>query len=189
MTTRILVDMDGVIADWGAHYGYHLDRHGHAAYGMPRHQDQLSYNLSENLTKTERMILTDIMEYPGFYEDLAPIEGGIEALHLMASKGFEVFIVTKPWVRNPTCASDKLNWVREHLGESWGGQVILTSDKTLIRGDYLIDDKPTITGAESLPGWTHVLFDQPYNQGIDKPRINNWSEWETIIDQLESKGT
>jgi hypothetical protein len=39
-------------------------------------------------------------------------------------------------------------------------RVILTHDKTLVRGDVLIDDKPGITG-NMIPAWKHLVFDSP----------------------------
>lgn len=82
---------------------------------------------------------------------------------------------------NLTCVRDKLDWLDRHVGEGWSSRAIITTDKTRIRGDVLIDDKPTITG-EFTPEWVHVLFDQPYNQHItDKARLTDWADWEHII--------
>lgn len=47
----------------------------------------------------------------------------------------------------------------------WLTRLIITSDKTKIRGDLLIDDKPYITGSE-YPAWEHVLFTAPYNSEL-----------------------
>jgi len=101
----------------------------------------------------------------------------------MVKAGHDVRIVTSPWVSNPTCASDKLNWVVKHYGSHWGPRVIITADKTLVRGDILIDDKPEIHGAAE-PEWEHVIFDQPYNRDIDKKRITDWSIWDLEIAEV-----
>ena len=44
------------------------------------------------------------------------------------------------------CAK-QIEWVAHRLGEYWTKRTILTNDKTVVRGDVLIDDKPTIVGA------------------------------------------
>ena len=178
---RVLVDMDGVIADWGAAYGAALDAHGPAAAGIPRHHQQTSFDLLAGRTEQERKIISAIMVSPGFYSRLQPIPGARQALKAIVKVGHDVRIVTSPWVSNPTCASDKLNWVSDRYGSHWAQRVILTTDKTLVYGDLLIDDKPEVTGAVE-PFWEHVLFDQPYNRSISrKRRMFRWDEWETII--------
>jgi len=178
---RVLVDMDGVIADWGAAYGASLDAFGPAAWGIPRHSDQRSFNLKEGRTVAEKRIIDLVMVEPGFYSRLQPIPGASWALRSMHQRGHDVRIVTSPFVSNPTCASDKLNWVREHYGDRWAQRVILTTDKTLVWGDVLIDDKPEVTG-DVEPAWEHVLFDQPYNRDVTgKRRIRDWDEWEKVL--------
>jgi hypothetical protein len=49
--------------------------------------------------------------------------------------------------------------------------VILTRDKTLVRGDVLVDDKPEIGGL-ATPHWRHLLYDQPYNRNSPGPRMS-----------------
>jgi hypothetical protein len=44
----------------------------------------------------------------------------------------------------------------------------------------LIDDKPEITGVEKEPTWEHILYDRPYNRGINKRRIT-WGNWKDIL--------
>ncbi len=177
---RILVDMDGVIADWGHAYGLSLDAFGDEAALIPRHKDQRSFNLNEGRTERERAIIAAVMVEPGFYARLEPIPGAKQALKAMVKQGHDVRIVTSPWVSNPTCASDKLNWIVKHYGSHWGARVIITTDKTLVYGDVLIDDKPEIHG-DVEPTWEHILFDQPYNQNVQKARIRDWSEWADVL--------
>lgn len=182
---RVLVDMDGVIADWGRAYGESLDRHGYAAAGIPRHRDQTGFNLNAGRTAEEKRIIASVMVEPGFYSRLQPIPGAMTALKTMLKEGHDVRIVTSPWVSNRTCASDKLNWVVERYGSHWGARVIITTDKTLVHGDVLIDDKPSVTGVAE-PLWTHILFDQPYNRDVDRPRITAWSEWRRVLAIFEA---
>lgn len=185
---RILVDMDGVIADWGNAYGESLDAHGEPAALIPRHADQRSFDLHAGRTPEEVAIIKQVMVERGFYKRLQPIPGAKQALKALLAQGHDVRIVTSPWVSNPTCASDKLNWIVKHYGSHWGARVIITSDKTLVRGDVLIDDKPEITG-EATPEWRQIVFDQPYNREVtDRPRLSSWDMtdvafaiWEGVV--------
>lgn len=178
---RILVDMDGVIADWGAEYGRQLSILGEEADNIPRHRDQRSFNLDAGRTKREQQLIAIAMNDSEFYRNLAPIPGAKTALKAALKAGHDVRIVTSPWVSNPTCASDKLNWVVRYYGAHWGQRVIITTDKTLVRGDVLIDDKPEVTGSDD-PTWEHILFDQPYNREVEnKRRITRWTELEEML--------
>lgn len=58
------------------------------------------------------------------------------------------------------CCQEKWEWVREHLGDEFLDRVILTRDKTVVRADLLVDDKPRITGAQhvSIPNGKSICF-------------------------------
>ena len=66
---------------------------------------------------------------------------------------------------------EKYEWVENYLGDAWVKRIILTRDKTLIKGDYLIDDKPVITGVERSPEWEQIVYDRPYNRDVNKKRL------------------
>jgi hypothetical protein len=56
----------------------------------------------------------------------------------------------------------------------------MCADKTLIKADYLIDDKPY--GNEQLPAcWKQIIYDQPYNRESPLPRIHRWKDWSKIV--------
>lgn len=46
-------------------------------------------------------------------------------------------------------------WIEKHFGHDFLEKVILTRDKTLIAGDFLIDDKPDIQGEEPAGACCH----------------------------------
>lgn len=179
---RILVDMDGVIADWGKQWDAELDFWGEEAARLPRHAEQTTFDLTAGRSKREKEIVAEIFNDECFYESLEPIDGALVALRALEGMGHEVFIVTSPWIYNPTCASQKIAWVREHLGDDWAKRTVITGDKTLVSGDILIDDKPTVTGV-AAPDWEHIIFEQPYNLNVArKRRIKSWLDWKTIME-------
>ncbi|MCT7149596.1 hypothetical protein M1196_23400, partial [Salmonella enterica subsp. enterica serovar Oranienburg] len=72
--------------------------------------------------------------------------------------------------------------------------MIITTDKTLVRGDILIDDKPVIsgelpeysTGTNHARSWEHVIFDQSYNRHItNRRRILDWGDIGALAEILE----
>ena len=179
---RVLVDQDGVLADWGKAWDAALEPYGDGGMFIPRHLDQRSFNLKDGRSPDEVQIINAIMEHPGFYADLEPIDGAITALKEILADGHDVAIVTSPYYSNPTCIADKVEWVRRHLGGKWLSRVILAGDKTRVSGDILIDDKDYITGAR-VPDWEHVHFTQPYNAHITgQRRLDSWADWRSVVE-------
>ena len=106
-------------------------------------------------------------DIPGIFALMAPMDGAIDAYEELA-KEFDVYILsTSPWA-NPSAWSDKLEWVKKHLGEVAYKRLILTHNKHLNKGDYLIDDRTKNGasefegeliqfGSEKFPDWSNVL--------------------------------
>ena len=89
-------------------------------------------------------------EFPGIFSLMEPVHGAIEAFSELAVK-FDTYILsTSPW-ENPSAWSDKLVWVKKHLGSHAYRRLILSHHKNLNVGDYLIDDRLN-TGADKFPG-------------------------------------
>ena len=89
-------------------------------------------------------------EIDGLFEDLEPMPGAIEAFHKLAGK-YDVYILsTAPW-NNPNAWTDKLLWVKKYLGDVAKKKLILSHNKHLNAGEYLIDDRLK-NGAEKFPG-------------------------------------
>lgn len=176
----ILIDMDGVQADWQGMFDKLISTY------MPHvpliTDESLNQYYAQDLYPEEhQMEIRKLMMTPGFYRDLKPIEGSIETIKKLAEK-YTVFFCTAPLDGHETCASEKIEWVREHYGDEFANCIVITRDKTIVRGDILIDDKPDITGF-AVPEWKQIIFDAPYNKGMH-PRIDFWSEAEEVIEQV-----
>jgi 5'-nucleotidase len=181
--------MDGVIAGWGDEFDRMLDLAGKAGAGIPRTKDQQQWDLNEGRTPLEQGIIKLIMQEPGFYRSLDPIPGAREALKAALKAGHDVRIVSSPFISNPTCASDKLDWIIRHYGKHWASRLVLTNDKTIVHGDLLVDDKPVITGSME-PTWTHVLFgDYAYNRNAPAAiRMRSWGTPDKLLELLDLIG-
>ncbi len=178
---HVLVDMDGVLADWTGLFNERISSlYPHLDF--PFLKDNSSWEMATGATPEMLEAINLVKEMPGFYADLKPIEGGRAALEAMLAQGFDVSICTSPWIQNPTCASDKLAWLDRHIGHGWADRAIITKDKTTVRGDFLIDDKPDIKGIYR-PEWEHIVFDAPYNKHLPTTsrRISVWEEWHDVI--------
>jgi 5'(3')-deoxyribonucleotidase len=81
---------------------------------------------------------------------MKPLPEAVDSFERL-SANFDVFILsTAPW-ENPSAWSDKLEWIKMHLGEKAYKRLILTHRKDLIRGDFLIDDRDK-NGANDFKG-------------------------------------
>jgi 5'(3')-deoxyribonucleotidase len=98
---------------------------------------------------------TDIDQIPGIFKDLQPVPGAISAFKEL-SKYYDVYILsTAPW-GNPEAWMEKRLWVEKHLGDLAHKRLILSHNKHLNIGDYLIDDR-LANGADRFRG-EHIMF-------------------------------
>lgn len=146
---RIYIDLDNTLCDFAAHY--------HAV-------------------RTEFPELKFPQSLPGFFTALKPMPGAVAAFQqLRALPATTVFILTAPSVRNVHCYTEKRVWVEQHLGLDAAYRLIISPNKGLLLGDYLIDDLAEGKGQEYFsgelihfgtvryPDWATVLSHSAFN--------------------------
>ncbi|XP_057274606.1 5'(3')-deoxyribonucleotidase, cytosolic type [Pezoporus wallicus] len=189
---RVLVDMDGVVADFEG-----AVLRGFSARFPAEPRVELAARSGFSVREQYRGLRPDlaakvasVYESPGFFLGLDPIPGALEALQeMIRMQDTEVFICTSPLRNYEHCVLEKYKWVEKHLGPEFVERIILTRDKTVVSADLLFDDKDTITGAEPNPSWEHILFTCCHNRHIQlqapRRRLLSWADdWKGI---LESK--
>lgn len=107
----------------------------------------------------------------GFFRGLEPIDGAIDAMKSLSIK-YNVFILTAPSEMNPLCYTEKRLWVEDHLGYNWVSKLIISPDKSLFIGDYLIDDNPSSKGQDKFKGEL-LLFGS-----------STFPDWGSVMDYL-----
>ncbi|XP_034881954.1 5'(3')-deoxyribonucleotidase, cytosolic type isoform X1 [Mirounga leonina] len=209
---RVLVDMDGVLADFeaGLLRGFRRRFPGEPHVALEERRGFLAREQYRALRPDlaicwrkklgqEHGIFQDkvasVYEAPGFFLDLEPIPGALEAMQEMNNmQDTEVFICSSPLLKYEHCVGEKYRWVENHLGPQFVERIILTRDKTVVLGDLLIDDKDTIRGQEETPSWEHILFTCCHNQHLALPptrrRLLSWSDnWREIIESKQGDRT
>lgn len=89
----------------------------------------------------------------GFFESLNPLPGAIETVELLIQSDiYEPYILTAPSVRNPNSYSGKRIWIEKYFGLEFCKKLILSPNKSLLIGDYLIDDNSSGKGQENFSG-------------------------------------
>ena len=142
---RIYVDLDGVMCDFKGQYN----------------------NLK-----------TDFVPNPqttyGFYTSLPEIPGAIETYKWLEER-FDVWILTRPSIKNTNCYTEKAEWIKKYFGEDFLEKLILCPDKSLVKGDYLIDDDHR-HGQTEFEG-EHIHFG----------KNENFQTWSQVVEYLMSK--
>jgi len=148
MANKILyVDMDNVIVDFPS------------AFDKVSEEDKINFK-------------NDMDEIPGIFAKMDPMPGAIEAYKKLSKKYDTYILSTAPW-ENSSAWSDKIEWVKKYLGEVAYKRLILSHNKNLNKGDYLIDDRPN-NGAENFEGeWLH------FGKG------NRFPDWNAILEYLK----
>ena len=177
---RILIDMDGVLSDFDGEFLKRWRERYPDKFYIPL-AERTTFYIKQQYPEELKSLVGEMMFEPGFFRDMMPVEGGREALLEMDAMGLEVFICTSPLSAYKNCVLEKFDWVNQVLGPQWVKRIILTKDKTLVKADYLIDDKPNITGVERIPVWEHIIYDQPYNRDVSKKRLT-WMNWKSVLD-------
>ncbi len=109
---RIYIDMDGVLCNFVALY-----------LKWKREHPEIEYPQSQF----------------GFFSNMEPIKDSVES-YLELEKHYDVYILTRPSVYNLMCYTEKADWVKRHIGFHALENLVICCDKSLLKGDYLIDD-------------------------------------------------
>ncbi|MCR5137739.1 MAG: hypothetical protein K6C12_11755 [Oscillospiraceae bacterium] len=177
----ILVDMDDTIEQLLKAWLRAVNEQYHRNTAC---DDVTSWDLTAAYPGLTREQIYAIPSQPGFWKTVDPIPGAAEALQRLMAAGHEVYIVTATTFDT---VSEKMNdLLFRYFPFLSPEQVIITSNKQMIRGDVLIDD-----GIHNLEGgdYVKILMTAPYNRSYDAEangmiRVNNWAEIEEVLLRL-----
>jgi 5'-nucleotidase len=178
----LLLDMDGPLADFDVHGWERCTALGHEFDVDGPNQQTARYFTDHMPIKAHRTAARQMIEAAGWFNDLPVTPGALEGVRTLLERGVDVWVCTKPLEANPTCRDDKGMWLRRHLPEL-EHKLILAPDKSMIRGDVLLDDAPKLEWIP-LASWRPVIFASPFNgAGSEYEGLARWS-WADPIDQL-----
>jgi len=137
---RLYIDMDGVLCDF-----------------------RKLYNSERELNPSQIYPQSQF----GFFLNLEPMPLAIDSINHLQNY-FDVWILTRPSVHNLSCYTEKAQWIRTHLGFDMQAKTIMCVDKSLLKGDFLVDDqiehgqtefegKHIHFGSDHFKGWEEVV--------------------------------
>lgn len=179
---RVLLDVDGVLADFVAGY---LDLVAEVTGKRFTHQQVTEFNIGTALGFTaEQSAAIAAGVVTGFASNLAPLPGAIDAVKRLREIA-EVYIVTSPWNKCDTWMSERERWLRTHF-DFPHSHVLHGSAKHLVRGDVLVDDKTeTIVKWQAAnPGSTAILWECPWNKHDAWAGVLT-NDWDRLIRLVE----
>lgn len=168
---RILVDMDGVLADV---YTRFLELYEEET-GIRKKMDELTGNLEgEAFPEVFRWVGT-----PGFFRTIPVMPDSQRVLKLL-NDTYEIIVVSMA-TEFPASLTDKQLWLNDHFPFISWKQAVFCGNKSLIPGDIMIDDH--FKNLDNFDGET-IMFIQPHNinrtDHLHK-RVFSWAEIEKLL--------
>ncbi|MDR3142567.1 MAG: 5'(3')-deoxyribonucleotidase [Tannerellaceae bacterium] len=168
---RILVDMDGVLADV---YSQFLKLEADET-GVLRNRDETNGKLeSEAFPFYEKHVRSK-----GFFRTVPVMKGSVEGLEYLNGK-YEIIILSSA-TEFPQSLSEKELWLNEYYPFIDWTQMVFCGRKDVVSGDIMIDDHPK--NLNFFPG-EKIIFTQPHNIRLIVPNCKRASDWDEIVKML-----
>jgi 5'(3')-deoxyribonucleotidase len=171
MKKRILVDMDGVLAD---DYSRFFDLHEEESGVRLSVNDIAGLLEAEAFPNQVKWVTT-----PGFFRNVPIMPGSREGLKQL-NDNFKVIVVSLA-TEFPSSLTDKLLWLNEHYPFISWKQIVFCGSKELIQAEIMIDDH--IKNLDCFKGET-IMFTQPHNvhlTDVHHRRVYSWAEIVKIL--------
>lgn len=178
-TVTGLIDMDDVVAGFSQHlfdtclnvFGENVFAHDSIANQPIRFGDTNLRTEHKHLHPQVRALF----DAPGWFESLPVIDGAVDGFFEL-SEHADLWFCTKPLTTSSTSRDEKVTWVGDHFGPEWADRVIPVSDKSMVVGDFLLDD--AIYPAEAAQAtWKPVVYPAGFNfPGSEHGK--DWQRWQ-----------
>ena len=187
MTTRprVLVDVDGVLADFGGATSRTLAALG----GQPFDPEALTnWDLNDHIGgHKEEMCRAWRSE--GWCSNIRPYSNAVEGIKQLSAIA-DIYYVTAPFYEAPHWMWERLNWLKQWVGAT-DYQVSFTHAKYLVDGDFMVEDRPKNikAWADAHPDRTVVIWDQPYTRDIGPiPNSFRTRDWDALCKRVQDAG-
>ncbi len=170
----LLIDQDDVLAE----YIQEVTRVYNQKYDTNITTDMCN---NWNLHKVFGERIETVMHDPEIFRNLEPTKDAIEVFTRMYFSGlFEMYIVT---AAQASSVEAKHEWINNYLPFFPEEHIIICRKKSMIRGDYLLDDGMHNIEAFASSGGKPIIFNRAHNLEHEASynRVSGWKEFERLI--------
>ena len=169
---RVIIDMDHVMAAITQQYiRWYKDHTGIDV------DEATLIGKAESEAFPDKELIWKFLYSPGFFRTAPVIEGSREVIAEL-NKKYEVFIVSAA-MEFPQSLVEKYDWLQEHFPFISWKQVVFCGSKTVIKGDYMIDDH--LKNLDYFDG-EKLLFTAAHNALITGyRRVDTWQDVAAIL--------
>ncbi len=171
MKERILVDMDGVLADVYARF---FDLHEEETGIRLSVRDIAGLKEADAFPGQLRWVNS-----PGFFRTVPVMAGSYNILKSLNAK-YDVIVISMA-TEFPLCLTDKQLWLMEYYPFIGWQQMVFCGNKSLLKADIMIDDH--LKNLDEFEGKT-IMFNQPHNlfeKDVRHRRVDIWPEIGKIL--------
>ncbi|NJB87784.1 5'(3')-deoxyribonucleotidase [Lewinella marina] len=174
---RICIDMDEVMVDNYQEYHRLFEKH------FGRKVDPQEYYGKKIYELPGIESLRDELHRPGFFRHLPVMKDAREVVEELY-ENYEVYVVTAA-TEFKHCFTDKWEWLEEHMPFIHWERIVFCGNKSIVHGDYMIDDKVSNLNTFNGQG---LLFTASHNTLDDGgyPRFDNWLEIRDYFRELRA---
>jgi 5'(3')-deoxyribonucleotidase len=170
----ICVDMDEVIADA---LGEHLLRYNRDFAERITRADLQGQWLWDIVPPERQQALADYMMSEDFFAVLRVMPHAQRVLERL-QQHFEIYIATAA-MEVPSSFNAKFHWLKQHFPFIPPSHIVFCGNKSILRGDFLIDDNPRQLRLFHGEG---ILFNSPANVNVTGfRRVHDWLEVEKLF--------
>jgi 5'(3')-deoxyribonucleotidase len=181
---RILVDVDGVLANFSQHVLNKLRVSTKMSTDEIKTWDIFSL-LEVRFSPYHKKMALAMMDTMEFWKHLPVMAGAQEGVQALRDAGYEVVFVTSPWDSCVGWNVARNAWLKQHFGAG-PRDVIITHCKYMVHGHTLIDDREShVEEWNSRHADKAMLFAAAYNQNAPFLR---W-DWPKIVRSLCNEDT
>ena len=169
---RLIVDMDDVLADAT---GRLIDLY-EKEFGVRVTRESMNHKEDRERFPDNEAALRFVFQ-KGFFRTMNVNEYAQEVMKEL-NKKYEVFVVSSA-MEFPNSLSEKLEWLNEHFPFLHWKQFVFCGRKSVVHGDYMIDDLPH--NLETFNG-EKLLYTAPHNMQFNHfKRVNGWKEVSEVL--------
>ena len=183
----VLVDMDGVIAEFDEHFDVWVRAMG---YGFDW-SIFTSWSIEKAITgcenhKHQKAVFAKVLNDPKFWLGIPVFPEAQEHLgKIHADPRFHVKICTNPWGTQQIYKDVKIEWMNRFFPYIPTEDIIFSgSEKWLIPGEVIIDDKPEVL-ERCAPDKVTIKSNRPYNRETKSTfEFTRWSQVPEHLDKI-----